>query len=271
MSSIADAYLSLGPLETRIATHVRYSEAATDIEADVRDEARIGPDDALLDVGPGTGSFLRRLREQWSHTGRLAAVDLSAAAVAAAGGVAGVEAKLGDATDLPFADAQFDVVTARHMLYHVPDQAAAVRAARRVLRPGGRFAATVNIAGTTPLINAVLRDVLADHGSSEGPRGDDLLNSDSLADVLRAGFGGEVRTLRRDSALVFHEPEPIIAYCLTMLPLSGVGEDDPRFGELGQAVVEIVRTRFAGLGGVWRDPKGFVVCTAVKSGNAAES
>lgn len=43
----------------------------------------------------------------------------------------------GDATDLPFDDGQFDVVTQFDLLEHVPDDAAAAREAVRALRPGG--------------------------------------------------------------------------------------------------------------------------------------
>jgi SAM-dependent methyltransferase len=42
-----------------------------------------------------------------------------------------------DATDLPFPDASFDVVTFFDVLEHIPDDARAVAEALRVLRPGG--------------------------------------------------------------------------------------------------------------------------------------
>ena len=47
-----------------------------------------------------------------------------------------------DAVGLPFADESFDAVSAINCLYFVADPVAAVREARRVLRPGGWFVAS---------------------------------------------------------------------------------------------------------------------------------
>lgn len=44
-----------------------------------------------------------------------------------------------DATDLPFEDNSFDVVTMFDLLEHVPEDHRAIDEARRVLRPGGWF------------------------------------------------------------------------------------------------------------------------------------
>lgn len=160
---VADEYRSLGPLQTRILTHQRHSERPNDPDLDVLRALRLSPAEGLLDVGSGTGEFLRRLRAE-GHTGRLCAIDASQAAVDAAGAVQGVEALRGDAQALPYPDASFDAVTARHMLYHVPDPVLAIEQARRVLRAGGRFAAVVNIRCPMPLINASVDAVLDAHG-----------------------------------------------------------------------------------------------------------
>ena len=48
-----------------------------------------------------------------------------------------------DAQDLPFGDDEFDIVVSNLGVCHVPDQPRALSQARRVLRPGGRFAMTV--------------------------------------------------------------------------------------------------------------------------------
>ncbi len=47
-----------------------------------------------------------------------------------------------DATALPFTEGAFDACISEEALLHVPDKAAVLREARRVLRPGGRLAFT---------------------------------------------------------------------------------------------------------------------------------
>ena len=49
----------------------------------------------------------------------------------------------GDGTRLPFPDATFDRIICSEVLEHIPDDVAALRELRRVLKPGGTLAATV--------------------------------------------------------------------------------------------------------------------------------
>ncbi len=94
----------------------------------------------VLDVGCGNGSYERVLAER-GHVGPRVALDLSAGMLTQTPEAARMQA---DVQLLPLADSTFDVVLAPHMLYHVPDVAAAAREARRVLRPGGVFVAVTN-------------------------------------------------------------------------------------------------------------------------------
>jgi SAM-dependent methyltransferase len=55
-----------------------------------------------------------------------------------------VDARVGDAQALPFADGSFDAALAAWMLYHVPDLDRALAELARVLRPGGRLVAVTN-------------------------------------------------------------------------------------------------------------------------------
>jgi ubiquinone/menaquinone biosynthesis C-methylase UbiE len=260
MSSLAEEYLRLGSLQTRIDTHKTYSELPDDIEQNVLDAVEISPQDAVLDVGCGTGSFLALLRER-GHRGTLCGVDTSPAAVTATAGVPGVQAKLGDAAELPFETAEFDVVAARHMLYHVAEPMAAIREARRVLRARGRFVATVNHADPTPHIAGVVRRQAVRHGCEPPVLPMSRVHSGNLPSMVESAFRF-VTAHRHDNALVFHTPEPAIRYGLALLNFYGVADDTPQREDVVEAVIDEVRAWFAAEGGPWRDPKGYVVCVA---------
>lgn len=86
----------------------------------------------VLDLGCGGGFWLRRMVARgMDAVGVEPAVPLAGAA--AAGGLA----LAADAERLAFADGTFAAVWCIHVLHHLPDVAAALAEARRVLRPGG--------------------------------------------------------------------------------------------------------------------------------------
>jgi SAM-dependent methyltransferase len=92
----------------------------------------------VLDAGCGTGGLIRRLsakQPQWGWAG----VDLSSIALELARRRSGPEVDLREAsvTALPWGDGRFDAVVSADVLYHVDDDAAALREFFRVLRPGG--------------------------------------------------------------------------------------------------------------------------------------
>lgn len=102
--------------------------------------AEAHPDD-VLEVGCGEGELAQRLAHELGAT--VIAMDQSERMVALAL-ERGVDAQIGDAQELPFGDASFDVVVAAWMLYHVPDLDRALAEMRRVLRPGGRLVVSTN-------------------------------------------------------------------------------------------------------------------------------
>lgn len=104
-----------------------------------------GPALEILDVGGATGVHAAWLAED-GH--RVTVIEPVPAHVAAAAGLPGVEARLGDARHLACPDASFDAVLLLGPLYHLTDRAhrvTALREARRACRPGGLVAAaTIN-------------------------------------------------------------------------------------------------------------------------------
>jgi ubiquinone/menaquinone biosynthesis C-methylase UbiE len=96
----------------------------------------------VLEVGPGTGMFAVRLAAALPDAS-VTTIDQSARLVEMTR-ARGVDSRVGDAQDLPYADESFDAVAALWMLYHVPDIERAIAEVRRVLRPGGLFVAVTN-------------------------------------------------------------------------------------------------------------------------------
>ncbi|MGH3306765.1 MAG: class I SAM-dependent methyltransferase, partial [Nocardioides sp.] len=129
--------------------HLETRRAVWQPAADGRDPTQIalavcrasGPRD-ILEIGCGTGAFAERLATEHPDA-TLVATDQSQRFVELTA-ARGVVAQVADATDLPFADASYDLVVAMWMLYHVPDLDRALAQVRRVLRPGGRFLAVTN-------------------------------------------------------------------------------------------------------------------------------
>lgn len=88
-----------------------------------------------LEVGCGEGRVSRELRTLGYH---VTASDPVAAMVDAARAAGSADAyAVAPASKLPFADAQFDLVMSYNVLMDVDDVPAAVREARRILKPDG--------------------------------------------------------------------------------------------------------------------------------------
>src|SRR5262249_32026387 len=121
----------------------------------------------LLEIGCGEGGNLHHLGPRPGRVG----VDFSHAKLRhAAAHVAGAAFARADAARLPFPDGAFDAVLIRDLLHHVPDRAAALREAVRVLPGGGALAAIEpNRAGPLSLAQALFvraeRAVLRSHAS----------------------------------------------------------------------------------------------------------
>lgn len=99
------------------------------------------PSQRVLDVATGTGDLAFVAAAAVGPEGEVVAVDSCAAMLDVARGRqrGAVDFREGDAMDLQFPDASFDVVTISFGLRNVADRGQALREFRRVLRPGGRL------------------------------------------------------------------------------------------------------------------------------------
>lgn len=114
------------------------------------------PGDSAIDVCSGTGDFLVPLRSEVGASGSLIGVDFCAPMLLQAGSKdPGSVRILGDACQLPVADASFSGYTVGWGIRNVPDIDLAHREAFRVLQPGGRFVSLDMARPRNPLVRWV--------------------------------------------------------------------------------------------------------------------
>lgn len=171
----------------------------------------------ILDCGCGMGFTLRVLAQLYDcdlfgvernpQTARRARSEV--------GGL-GVRVARADATHLPFGDDTFDKVLMTEVLEHIPDEQAALREIRRVLRPGGSYVLSVpnaNYPFWWDPINKMLELVFDTHFPSHiwwlaGIWADHerLYTTDSIREALRrADFGVEDVRPFTHYCLPFHQ------------------------------------------------------------------
>ena len=92
----------------------------------------LGPDDRLLDVGCGGGSFLVRARESGCT---IAGLDHSRDMVRVARAKTGARIELAEASSMPFADGEFTAVSCLVAFFFFTEPVAVLREVRRVLDP----------------------------------------------------------------------------------------------------------------------------------------
>jgi len=158
----------------------------------------------LLDIGTGTGTLALQALERWS-TARVTGIDASSEMARRAELEADRRLSPGDrrrfntavalADRLPFPDGTFDAAMSSFVLQLVPDRGAALREARRVLRPGAPFGYVTWLRhrGEADPPDRIFDEVLDEFGfdpPEPDPPGRDPASPRAAADGLRrAGFG----------------------------------------------------------------------------------
>lgn len=104
----------------------------------------------MLDIGCGGGATLKRLLKR-SKNGRVYGIDISKESVAKAREINAelldkqVYITQGSATNLPYDNQKFNLVTAVETIYFWPNLKGCLQEVYRVLKPGGRFAIMVEV------------------------------------------------------------------------------------------------------------------------------
>jgi ubiquinone/menaquinone biosynthesis C-methylase UbiE len=259
---VAKQYETDRHLQTRIRTHQLYSKGAN-LEDGIDKVLKLEPTESLLDIGTGPGNFPMRLREA-GHLGRLVGMDFSSGMLEVASAkTSAVEWIQGNAMELPFADSSFDVVTARHMLYHVPNMNKAIQEANRVLKPGGRFMAVTNDDGYMlefweTVFEAVEKDT--DFAPMTSSVLDRQYFSAHLEEKIQEVFHNTTFT-RLESTLEFPGARPVLEYWDSIQPSYEI--TDKAWTRGREALAKVLETRFET--GLWRVTKNVAIITAVNA------
>lgn len=124
------------------------------------------------DVGCGTGVVARTIAPKVGERGRVIGLDLNDDMLAVARAASttirpAIEWRQGDATELPFADGSFDIVTCQYAIQFFPDPRAALCEMRRVLAPEGRLALMLGRSVAQNRAYGWIADTMARHAGPE--------------------------------------------------------------------------------------------------------
>lgn len=184
------------------ATRARLFERARTSPRDFFAPLALRPGLNVLDVGCGTGDFVRLLAPIVSP-GTAVGVDLSETMIAearqrSAENVDNLSFRVGSVLDLPFSAASFDRVLATQLLLHVPDPLKALVEIKRVLAPSGVISITEIDWGTL---------VVQSSDNELGRRFSDLACKELRNGLIVRGLPGRLRDLGFDDIVIRPEVE----------------------------------------------------------------
>lgn len=149
----------------------------------------------VLDVGAGVGTLLPAIREA-APAATVVGVDRSPGMIGRA--PAEFPRAVADAARLPFAGGGVDVVVMAFMLFHLPEPAAGLREAWRVLVPGGVLGvATWGVPVAVPALDVWVDELERHAAPADAPlinNGELVDTPDKVAELLRGAGFGEVMT-----------------------------------------------------------------------------
>jgi arsenite methyltransferase len=161
-------------------------------------------DDAVLDVGCGTGRLAVRLASMFGPSGSVTGIDPSPYRVSVAEeklkgqGLRNVRIRLGRGEDLrAFRGSEFDHVIYSSVFHWVADKAAALEEARRVLKPGGKIGMNTVDKDHHFAMKQIMEDIIAKKYPEQWPMEDAmshmLVSGRELGELLQTASFGDIR------------------------------------------------------------------------------
>lgn len=212
-------YGSTEKLKIRQETHQLYSERSDPFMPWVLDILAPFPGDRLADIGCGPGAYFSAVAQLGAGADlSVLGIDMSTAMLVEArerGASAGItlDTIQADTQRLPLADDCCQRVMANHILYHVPDQIAALSEMARILAPGGRIVLVTNAADAGQVLEDAHEEAAHELGLACPAGLEERFSLDHLH-LVRSVFPG-ARVVVREDAFVFPDSAPALRYYAT--------------------------------------------------------
>ena len=216
----------------------------------------VRPGMKVLDLACGPGTLSKPLAALAAPGGEVVGVDLAEGMLALAreAGITNARFEVMDIERLTFGDATFDAVACGHGLQFAPDLDRALGEARRVLRPGGRFAASVPVsAGDSPAW--VLIDRIIDRWLPPAPKASDqsatrsTVNDAGAFEAAARGAGfAEAFVEALEEKVRWDSAEDFVARCMSWWDLAARidGVADSRREAFRAEAITAMRQEFPG-------------------------
>jgi len=194
----------------------------------------------ILDVGCGNGDLLILIRKN-GFKGELVGVELSAGILA--GGINESEENkldinfvVGDAQNLPFEDECFDVVIAKHMIYHIPNPQKGIDEMYRCLKRGGSLLITLNSKNSSPHFHACEK-LICEKFNLHTEHGQDLINVENITDFL--GQFSNIETKLKNGLI--KKPELFGKYVESFRGVLDPEPSDVTWGEIESFIADYIK------------------------------
>ena len=220
-----DQYRDSSNLDARIVLHKRFSTNLYGWDRWCFDRFDLPSNARILELGCGPAYLwlenLSRIPKDWD----IVLSDLSTGMIDRArenlqDADRSFQFEVIDAHSIPFDNAHFDAMIAKHLLYHVPDRSKALQEIRRVLKPNGRFyCATNGHAHLRELPDLMRRfDPTTDFGW--GKTSAELFSLEDGSELLP--YFSDIQVQRYPNALIITEVEPLVNYIFSMTTMQGL-------------------------------------------------
>lgn len=244
-------YADPSNLETRRSIY-RHRRPLLDLPQEVI--SRLGDVTGIVaDIGSGPGAYVHRLRAARPELTVLA-LDLSPGMVA----VAGQPGVVADATALPLPDGSCGAALALHMLYHVPDPAAAVAELARVRHPDGVVVIATNAAADKAELRTVCRQAVAAETGAPAGFDEDKRFTLEYGEQLAAAHFGQVERVDFRGEVAVPDAREVVDFVASGREFES---DEIPFDTVLQRVTDVAERAVAEHGAFrWTSHLGLLIC-----------